>query len=146
MTNCHLVILKKPYLDAILRGEKRIESRLLKTKISFLDYIKTGDKIFFKVSSGPVYATAIVRQVKLFENLTPRRILEIKQQYNNLICGSEQFWQEKLYCRYACLVWLENVKRIEPFFIEKKDWRAWVMLTEKENFGIFDLMKKGKTG
>jgi len=28
MTNCHLVILKKPYLDAILEGRKRIESRI----------------------------------------------------------------------------------------------------------------------
>jgi len=32
MTNYHLVILKKPYLDAILAGRKRIESQLSKTK------------------------------------------------------------------------------------------------------------------
>ena len=32
MTNSHLVILKKPYLDMILDGRKRIELRLYKTR------------------------------------------------------------------------------------------------------------------
>jgi hypothetical protein len=42
------------------------------------------------------------------------------------------------------LVWLEDVKSIKPVRINKKDWRAWVVLTEKEEFGLLktDAAKK----
>jgi len=44
------------------------------------------------------------------------------------------------------LVWLEGVKSIKPVRINKKDRRAWVVLTEKENFGLLksDTVKKGR--
>jgi ASC-1-like (ASCH) protein len=35
--NSHLVIVKKPYLDLILRGDKTIELRLTKGKTSEID-------------------------------------------------------------------------------------------------------------
>ena len=136
MTNYHLVILKKPYLDAILAGQKRIESRFIKTKHYAFGRVLPGDKLFLKESSGPVYAIAMVKAVKNFENLTPKQIIEIKQQYNHYIIGSDEYWRSKSNCRFGFLVWLEDVKSIEPVRINKKDWRAWVMLTEKENFGL----------
>jgi hypothetical protein len=64
--------------------------------------------------------------------------MEIKKQFNSLICGDEDFWQSTLDCRFATLVRLTDVKRIEPVRINKKDWRAWVVLTEKENFGLLN--------
>jgi len=138
MANCHLVILKKPYLDAILSGKKKVESRFSKSRRNFLNSIKAGDLLFLKQSSGPVCATARIEKAKLFENLTAKKILEIKQQFNSLICGDEDFWQSALDCRFATLVKLTDVKRIEPVRINKKDWRAWVVLTEKENFGLLN--------
>jgi ASC-1-like (ASCH) protein len=60
MANCHLVILKKPYLDAILSGKKKVESRFSKSRRNFLNSIKAGDLLFLKQSSGPVCATARV--------------------------------------------------------------------------------------
>jgi len=138
MANCHLVILKKPYLDAILSGKKKVESRFSKSRRNFLNSIKAGDLLFLKQSSGPVCATARIEKAKLFENLTAKKILEIKQQFNGLICGDEDFWQSALDCRFATLVKLTDVKRIEPVRINKKDWRAWVVLTEKENFGLLN--------
>ncbi|MFZ0035376.1 MAG: ASCH domain-containing protein [Sedimentisphaerales bacterium] len=136
MTNYHLVILKKPYLDAILAGQKRIESRLSKVKPYALGRVLPGDKLFLKVSSGPVCATATVAAVKNFQNLTPKQIIEIKEQYNHYIKGSDEYWQNKSDCRFGFLVWLEDVKSIEQVQINKKDWRAWVVLTEKEDFGL----------
>jgi len=138
MANYHLVILKKPYLDAILAGRKRIESRFTKTKRYAFGRVFPGDKIFFKVSSGPVCATAAVTSVKNFQNLTPEQIIEIKQQYNHHIIGSNEYWQSKSNCKYGFLVWLKDIKPIEPVRINKKDWRAWVVLTEKENFGLLN--------
>ena len=136
MSIFHLVILKKHYLDAILAGQKRIESRFTRTKHYAFRRVLAGDKLFLKESSGPVCATATVEAVKNFENLTPEQIAEIKQQYNHYIIGSDEYWQSKSDCRFGFLVWLEDVKSIEPVRINKKDWRAWVVLTEKEDFGL----------
>jgi ASC-1-like (ASCH) protein len=137
MTN-HLVILKKPYLDAILDGSKRIESRFSKARSYALGRVQVGDKLFLKESSGPVCATAMVKGVKKFENLTPKQIIGIKEQYNHHILGSEEYWRSKSDSRFGFLAWLEDVKSIKPVRINKKDWRAWVVLTEKENFGLLN--------
>ena len=136
MVNYHLVILKKPYLEAILAGRKRIESRFTRIRCSPFGRVLPGDKLFFKVSSGPVCAVATVEAVKNFENWTPKQIIEIKQRYNHYIRGSEDYWQSKANCRFGFLVWLGDIKAIEPLRICKKDWRAWVILTEEENFGL----------
>jgi hypothetical protein len=136
MANYHLVILKKPYLDMILEGRKRIELRLYKTRHPAFGRVFAGDKLFLKISSGPVCATAIVGAVKNFENLTPGRILDLKKQYNHDIGGGDEHWQSKMDCEYCLLVWLKDVKTIEPVRISKKDWRAWVVLTEKNDFGL----------
>ena len=80
--NHHLAILKKPYLDAILTGKKTVESRLYQTRQKWLSQVNTGDKIFLKVSAGPVMATAIVDKVRYYENLTAGQIAQMQKQYN----------------------------------------------------------------
>jgi ASC-1-like (ASCH) protein len=139
MTNYHLVILKKPYLDAILEGRKKIESRFTRTRHHGFGRVGAGDKLFLKLSSGPVCATATVEAVKNFENLTPERITQLKQQYNQDICADDEYWRSKMNCGFGFLVWLQGVKPIEPVRICKRDWRAWVVLTEKENFGLLKI-------
>jgi hypothetical protein len=139
MANCHLVILKKPYLDAILQSRKRIESRFTKTRHHGFGRVQAGDKLFLKLSSGPVCATATAVAVKNFENLTPGQILRLKRCYNQHIGGDEKYWRSKADCRFGFLVWLKDVEPIEPVWINKKDWRAWVVLTEKENFGLLKI-------
>ncbi len=139
MANYHLVILKKSYLDAILNNHKKIELRLTKSRHHGFGRVFAGDKLFIKESSGPVCATATVEAVKNHENLTPEKILEIKQRYNHQIGGNDEYWLSKMDCKFGFLVWLKDVKAIEPVRIRKKDWRAWVVLSEKENFGLFKL-------
>ena len=132
----HLVILKRPYLDAIVSGRKQIESRFWKTRRAPFGMVDVGDTLFLKASSGPVCATAKVGAVKRFEELDAVRLSEIKRRYNNEIGGSEQYWASKRHCRYGLLVWLKDVRAIPPMRIDKKDWRAWVVLTEREDFGL----------
>lgn len=136
MANYHLVILKKPYLKAILAGGKRIESRFSKTRSLPCGQVSPGDKIFLKESSGPVCAMATIAAVNSFENLTPERINQLKQQYNRYIKADEKYWQSKANCKFGLLAWLKDVQPIKPVRISKKDWRTWVILTEKENFGL----------
>jgi len=137
--NYHLVILKKPYLDAILAGRKTVESRFYRTKHRWLSQISAGDKLFLKASSGPVMATATVAEVRYFDNLTPQQIAELKKQYNQQICGDEQYWQEKVNSRFGILCWLKDVRPITPRFIHKADWRDWVVLTKTEHFGLINI-------
>ncbi|MGA2323363.1 MAG: ASCH domain-containing protein [Sedimentisphaerales bacterium] len=134
--NHHLAILKKPYLDAILTGRKTIESRLYQTRQKWLSQVIAGDKIFLKASSGPVMATATVDKVKCFENLTAGQIAQMQKQYNQQILGDEQYWRDKANSRCGILVWLKEVRPIPNQLIKKFDWRAWVALTPKENFGL----------
>jgi len=141
MANYHLAILKKPYLEAILDGSKTIESRFTMTRRAHFGRVLAGDKLFLKESSGPVRAVATASVVKNFENLTPQQIIEIKLQYNHHIRGSDEYWRSKADCRFGFLVWLKDVEPIEPVRIRKRDWRGWVVLTEKESFG---LLKNGK--
>jgi ASC-1-like (ASCH) protein len=139
MVNTHLVILKKQCLDDILSGKKIIESRLWQIKKASLGLIKPGDKLFLKQSSGPVCATAQILEVKFYYNLTPRQILEIKKEYNDRIMGSNEYWQSKADCKYAVLIWLCNIKPIKPVMINKKDWRAWVVLGPDADYGLLKL-------
>jgi ASC-1-like (ASCH) protein len=136
--NYHLVILKKPYLDAILDGRKTVESRFYQTNQKWLSQVSVGDKLFLKASSGPVSATAVVSSVKIFDNLTADRIAELKNQFNHQILGEEQYWQEKLNSRFGILCRLKDIQPIPPRFIKKADWRAWVVLSKAESFGLID--------
>ncbi len=120
-------------------GTKRIESRFTRTRRSPFGQVCPGDKMFLKVSSGPVCGAATAGAVKTFENLTPGRILKLKQKYNYGIRGSDEYWQSKSNCRFGFLVWLEDTRIIEPVRIHKKDWRAWVVLTEKQSFGLLKM-------
>jgi hypothetical protein len=106
------------------------------TRRSHFGRVLPGDKLFLKESSGPVCGMATVGVVQNFENLTRNEIAELKKQYNSEIGGSEEYWRAKAECRFGFLVWLKGVRRIEPVRISKKDWRAWVLLTEKQNFGL----------
>ncbi|MBA7590280.1 hypothetical protein ES708_32393 [subsurface metagenome] len=137
MTKSHLVILKKPYVDAILDGRKTIESRFTKIKRAPFGQVSVGDKLFLKISSGPVCATAEVAAVKNFENLTSQKISELRQQYNRQILAGDDYWESKSDSRFGFLIWLGAVKPMEPVYVKKKDWRAWVVLTKSENFGLY---------
>ena len=142
MGNAHLVILRKEYVEAILKGRKTIESRFTMTRREYWKKILYGDRLFIKQSSGPVCATAEVMKVQYYEGLTAERIEQIKKKYNHLISGEDEYWRSKKDCRYGVLVWLGKVEPIEPVRIDKRDWRAWVVLTKKEDFGLGQMVDR----
>lgn len=108
----HIAVLLKTYLDLILRGEKTVECRLTRTSRDPFERIEPGERIYFKQSAGPFAATAIVEHALCEANLSPRRVNEIKRDYNHLIRGEEAYWKLKRDSRFCTLVWLKDVQPI----------------------------------
>ena len=136
MAESHLVILKKPYLQAILAGRKSIESRFMKTRRVPYAKVWAGDRLFFKESGGKVCAVGMAGKVMNFKGLTGQRIMQLKRKLNRRILGADSYWEQKKDCSWGVLIWLKEIQVIEPIRIDKKDWRGWVVLTEERDFGL----------
>ena len=84
---------------------------------------------------------ARVEKVRCYEDLTPEPLGQLRDKYNQFILGPGEYWADKAEARYGFLAWLGGVRRIEPLKIDKKDWRAWVVLREGADFGLLDVVK-----
>ena len=124
----HLAVLYKTYLRKILTGEKTIEGRFSKVRCLPHGRVFVGDTIFLKEASGPVVATATVAQVLSFTNLTRIQVQDIVEQYAKPLCLDQAFTSRVLAARYITLMYLQNVRRINPIQLNKRDRRAWVTL------------------
>lgn len=80
----HLAILRQPFFDMVLNGEKTIESRWSKSKIAPYQKVNIGDEILLKLTGAPATATAKVKDVKYYE-LTPEIVEDIRIKYGNEI-------------------------------------------------------------
>jgi len=138
MARTHLVVLKKEYLSAILDGRKTVESRFTKMAIEPFGRIAAGDVLLLKMTSGPVCAKAKAGRVEQYENLTLRQMRDLYRRYNTMILGNDAYWQSKRSCPFGVLVWLEEVEKTKPVWIDKKDWRAWVVLQPERDFGLLN--------
>lgn len=125
----HLAILKKGWLEKILSGEKTIESRWYKSKKTPYKNISTGDTIFLKAIGKPVIAKASVKRVLFFDNLDIGKIIKILQRFGTEIGATVSYADELIGKRYCTLIFLEKIKRIEPFEIDKTGYGnmvAWI--------------------
>jgi hypothetical protein len=116
-----------------LDGIKTIESRFTKKKIPPFDQVDPGDIIYLKKSGGLVVGKAVVDHAKSYINLTRERINEIYERYKTSLQVSMEFIESKIDSRYAVLIWLTGVQRIEPFHFVKHDRRAWIILPESSS-------------
>ena len=104
----HLAILHARYIDAILLGDKTIESRLSRTRRAPFGIVRKGDLIFFKESGGPVRARARVKRALFFDNLVEAEVARLRDRYNADIGGDDAYWHAKRDARFASLIWLAS--------------------------------------
>ncbi len=128
----HVAVLLKPYIDLVLAGTKTVEIRLTRQNRDPFEAIERGERIYFKQSGGPYRAAAIAGHVICESGLTPDRIRQIRQDYNELICGESEFWRRKRSSLFSTLIWLEDVEPTDTGpAIMPLQGRAWLTLKDE---------------
>ena len=122
----HIAICQQPFFDMILCGKKTIESRWSTRKIPPYNRVQKGDMILLKETGKDVTAQATAREV-MYYDLTPEIADEIRLKYGKEI-GIDFFsdWQEKRQKRYCTLIWLENIKKINPIKVRRGNRSGWI--------------------
>ncbi|MDO8488232.1 MAG: ASCH domain-containing protein [bacterium] len=111
-------------IPRILSGQKKIESRWSKHKISPWNKVQPGDIVYFKNSGGPIIARAQVDKVIQFDNLTPPKVKGILSQYR---VEAAYNWAKQKKC--CVLIFLKNSQSVKPFKINKSGYgsaAAWL--------------------
>ncbi len=126
----HIAILRQPFFDMVLSGEKTIESRWSMNRVAPYNKVKVGDIIYLKETGKDVTATAKVKKVNYYE-LTPQKVEEIRIKYGREI-GTDKFedWQSTMQKKYCTLIWLEDVKDIDPIKVPRSNGAGWLLINE----------------
>lgn len=123
----HLGIFTEPYLTFMLKGKKTIESRFSKKRISPYENISKDDVVIVKKSGGKVLAYFTIKEV-LFYDLSLTSLDEIRKKYDDKLCVGEEFWEIKKDSKYATLIIIDKIRKLEPFYINKKGMQTWIKL------------------
>ncbi|MDD2445195.1 MAG: ASCH domain-containing protein [Clostridia bacterium] len=126
----HIAILKQPFFNMILNGEKTIESRWSFNKTAPYNKVEIGDIILLKETGKNVTATAIVKNVKYYQ-LTPEKVEKIKAKYGKQIgINNVEAWQLILCKKYCTLIWLYKVKKINPINVKRSYGTGWIVIDD----------------
>lgn len=123
----HLGIFTEPYLSFMIDGVKTIESRFSKNKGAPYEKISKDDVVIVKKSSGNVLAYFTIKEVMFFD-LSITSVAELREKYCKELCVGEDFWSLKKDSKYATLIVIDKLKKLEPFHINKKGMQTWIIL------------------
>jgi ASC-1-like (ASCH) protein len=141
----HVAIMKKSWglTEKILTGQKTVESRWYKTKHAPWGRIQKGDTVYFKNSGEMVSVRAEVKKVIAYADLTSAKVKNILHQYGREdgiekkdMLAFYRLFKDKKYC---LLIFLEHIKKVKPFDIDKTDFgsmSAWLMVENIETIKI----------
>lgn len=107
-----MAIVHRVYAELIVRGEKRVECRLTRNRVPPFGCVSVGERVYVKVSSGPVVATGVVSWVEQVEGLTPTLVRRLRGRVGPMVCAPEEFWEARQGCRYCTLVGLDGVEAV----------------------------------
>lgn len=135
----HLAIMKKSWglTQKILSGEKKIESRWYLNKCIPWNKIQAGEIIYFKDSGEPVTIKAEVEKVLQFADLTPKKVMELLEEYGKKdginLTEIQGYWERFKDKKYCLLIFLKNPQVVKPFEINKKGFgmmAAWITVED----------------
>lgn len=122
----HLGVFVEPFLEAILDGRKTVESRFGVHRCAPFDRVQAGDIILLKRSGGPVVGIAVAGEARYYQ-LDAVRLGEIRERFaSKIYAEDDEFWEARSEKRFATLIDIEEVSKIETLEIDKRDRRGWV--------------------
>lgn len=125
----HLGVFVEPFLEAILDRRKTVESRFGVHRCAPFDRVRTGDFILLKRSGGPVVGIAIAGKARYYE-LDPEKLEDIRDRYAaKIFAEDDDFWEARAKKRFATLIEIDEVAKIETLEIQKRDRRGWISYT-----------------
>lgn len=127
----HVAIVHPWVIDALLAGEKTIESRFSRDKRPPFGRIKKGHRVFFRAAGGSYAACARVARVQCLEGLTPQHVAEIEVEHRDHIGGDDAYWASVRDARCVTLVHLTGCEAVSDgpsLDRQRGDRRAWFVL------------------
>ncbi len=114
----HLAFVRADVAAKILKGVKRVESRLSKNRPPAWR-VQVGDFIYFKIVGGDCVCRARVVGVDKYEQLRPADIASLAELYSPSMGTSPDnpYWNIKTQSRYAVLI---HLAAVEPFHIPRE--------------------------
>ena len=132
--NEHLVIIQPRYLNLIIAGKKDVECRASRFKRVPYSRVRRGDLLWFKRTSGCVSCTSKVLWVKELHITEKQQFDDLRARWQDRIRAEASFWRTAHLRSYWTLLGLGRVRRCEPFPVEKRDRRGWVVLNSSEQW------------
>lgn len=130
----HVAILKPKYLDMLLAGEKSVECRLTRNRIEPHGRIRRGERVYFKESSGPFRATAIVDEVIERSDMDEAGVEAIRAEFGETIGAPDEFWTSKRTARFAVLIRFRKIERVyRGPKMPALNGRGWVRLRREDD-------------
>lgn len=123
----HLAVFIEPYLSYVLDGSKTIESRFTRTETPPYQRVNAGDILLLKRTGGRIEAICLAAEA-WFYRLRPGAWREIREHFGDAMRVSAAFLRSRSQATFATLIRLEEVQRILPLTVRKRDRRPWVVL------------------
>jgi len=127
----HLGIFVEPYLGYVFDGTKTVESRFSVKRCDPFGVVNTGDVLLIKEAAGPIKGICKIGNVWSYR-VEPETLVELQTRFQEAMCAEDPtFWNDRLDAGYATLMQIGNVSRIQPFEIDKRDRRGWVVVKRR---------------
>lgn len=127
----HVAIIRQPFFDKIVSEEKTIESRWYRFRKTPFENIKHGEKVYVKEPGKPVSLVFDVSKALFFYDLDEEKIKKIIKEYGKDVGISLSYLDQVKDKKFCTLIFAENVRKINPFNINKKGYGnmcAWITL------------------
>lgn len=125
----HLGIFMEPGLSDIMGGKRTIEARFGKNRSAPYGQIAGGDIVVMKKTGGSVSGYFTVGKAE-FLCISEISMPEIKLLYNDRLRISDELWELKKDSRYATLIFIDEVRKLDGFGIPKKGMQTWIVLNK----------------
>jgi len=127
----HLALMQGDFLDGLLAGSKKIESRFSRARIAPVGALDVGDLIIFKQVGRPRMAVGTVAKAK--SGPLDDKTWKFIRSHADEIGVDDDYLDYKSESRYYALAWMDAVYLIATVNISKRDRRSWVIISPTGN-------------